>query len=430
MSRDRRAAPAVTTPPVHGPTGSVAAGDPVTSVTREPAHQPHGRGKGRTGADVVRVEGWARAPFEALADVFARVVAEQGDGAAALAVYLDGHPVVDLSYGGPGDARYLLFSVSKGVSAIAAQHAHADGRLDLDAPLCDVWPAMRRTTTRRITTRHVLSHQAGLPLVDQELTLEDHVAGKLEAALERQEPYWEPGTKHGYHAITYGALLDGVFQRALGTSVAEYIHAHIRQPLGLDLALGVPPGDNHDVLPLRTRPPMRTPLQSARPGLLFDAVGLGLLEDPSVFNQPDVLAAPWPATNLVAGARDLARLYAATVGPVDDVRLLDTESSSALARTRSIGLDEVLGEPSHFGSGVQRPTARLPLLGPASYGHDGHAGSLALADPRFSVGMAFTTNVSPPVGGASAAALTLIAAARHCLNASGRNAYRDKMSRF
>ncbi|WTT98031.1 beta-lactamase family protein [Streptomyces sp. NBC_00076] len=228
--------------------------------------------------------------------MFARVVAEQGGGVAALAICLDGHPVVDLSYGGPRGARYLLFSVSKGVSAIAAQHAHADGRLDLDAPICDVWPAMRRTATRRITTRHVLSHQAGLPLVDQELTVEDHVAGRLEAALERQEPYWEPGTKHGYHAITYGALLEGVFQRALGTSVAEYIHAHVRRPLGLDLTLGVPPSDNHDVLPLRTRSPMRTPLQSARPGLLFDAVGLGLLDDPSVFNQPDVLAAPWPAT--------------------------------------------------------------------------------------------------------------------------------------
>ncbi|MEU1933058.1 serine hydrolase domain-containing protein [Streptomyces coeruleorubidus] len=421
MSLDRRSVPAVTTSPVHGPTGSVAAGDSATSVTREPVRQPHGRATGRTEAGAVRVEGWARAPFEALADVFARVVAEQGDGAAALAIHLDGHPVVDLSHGGPSDARYLLFSVSKGVSAIAAQHAHAAGRLDLDAPICDVWPAMRRTATRRITTRHVLSHQAGLPLVDQELTVADHVAGKLETALERQEPSWEPGTKHGYHAITFGALLDGVFQRALGTSVAEYIHAHIRQPLGLDLALGVPPSDNDDVLPLRTRPPMRTPLQSARPGRLFDAVGLGLLDDPSVFNQPDVLAAPWPATNLVAGARDLARLYAATVGPVDGVRLLDTESSAALARTRSIGPDEVLGEPSHFGSGVQRPTARLPLLGPASYGHDGHAGSLALADPRFSVGMAFTTNVSPPVGGASAAALTLVAAARHCLNASGRS---------
>ncbi|MCT9138571.1 serine hydrolase domain-containing protein [Streptomyces violarus] len=421
MSWDRRSAPAVTTPPVPGPTGSVVAGDSATSGAREPAHQPHGRTTGGTGADAVRVEGWARTPFEALADVFARVVAEQGGGAAALAIYLDGHPVVDLSHGGPSDARYLLFSVSKGVSAIAAQHAHAGGQLDLDAPICDVWPAMRRTATRRITTRHVLSHQAGLPLVDQELTVEDHVAGKLETALERQEPYWEPGTKHGYHAITYGALLDGVFQRALGTSVAEYIHAHIRHPLGLDLALGVPPSDNHDVLPLRTRPPMRTPLQSARRGLLFDAVGLGLLEDPSVFNRPDVLAAPWPATNLVASARDLARLYAAAVGPVDGVRLLDAEMSAALARTHSIGLDEVLGEPSHFGSGVQRPTARLPLLGPASYGHDGHAGSLALADPRFSVGMAFTTNVSPPVGGASAAALTLVAAARHCLNAPGRN---------
>ncbi|ANS62836.1 esterase [Streptomyces lincolnensis] len=208
---------------------------------------------------------------------------------------------------------------------------------------------MRRTATRRITTRHVLSHQAGLPLVDQELTVEDHLAGRLEPALERQEPYWEPGTKHGYHAIIYGTLLDGVLRRALGTSVAEYIQAHIRQPLSLDLALGVPPPDTHAVLPLRTPPPMRTPLQSARPGLLFDAVGLGLLDDPSAFNQPDVRAAPWPATNLVASARDLARLYAASVGPVDGVRLLDAESSAALARTRSIGPDEVLGEPSHFG---------------------------------------------------------------------------------
>ncbi|MFI0450132.1 serine hydrolase domain-containing protein [Actinomadura sp. 6N118] len=367
---------------------------------------------------VVRVEGWAHAPFEAIADVFARVVAEQGCGTAALTVYMDGHPVVDLTHADhPRDARQLLFSVSKGVSAIAAQHAHAHGRLDLDAPISDVWPAMRRAATRHVTTRHVLCHQAGLPLVDRQLTVEDHVAGNLEAALERQQPYWEPGTKHGYHAITYGTLLDGVFRRALGTSVAEYIHTHIRQPLGLDLSLGAPPAHSHNVLPLRTRPPMRTPLQLTHQARLLNATGLGLLDDPSVFNRPDVLAAPWPATNIVAGARDLARLYAATVGPVDGTRLLDTENTTDLARTRSIGMDEILGEASHFGSGVQRPTTRLPLLGPASYGHDGHAGSLALADPQLSISMAFTTNLCPPVGGASAGALTLVAAARHCLSA-------------
>jgi hypothetical protein len=123
------------------------------------------------------------------------------------------------------------------------------GELDLDQPVAEYWPAFDRPATASITCRTVLAHRAGLPAVDRPLTHIQIAEGELERALERQEPYWEPGTAHGYHTITFGTLLDGIFTRAVGVSVGEYARRHIVDPLGLRLSFGVPAVDG-DIQPV------------------------------------------------------------------------------------------------------------------------------------------------------------------------------------
>lgn len=360
--------------------------------------------------------------FEPVAAIFARVVAETPGGGAAVCVYRDGVPVVDL-HGGPTygpDSRQLVFSVAKAVSAIAAHVATERGELDLDQPVATFWPEFGRTGTRAITTRTVLAQRAGLPTVDKPLTVSAILGGGLEAALEQQEPYWEPGSDHGYHTITFGTLLDGIFQRVLGMTVGAYAHHTLAEPLGLRLSFGVPDGGVDDIVAVRTSGTATVTLPGADPtaGNLLAAAGFGLLDDPTVFNSAPLRAATLPAVSVVARARDLARLLAATLGPVDGVRILQPATLEDLRATQSQGRDRVTGEISHFGTGVMLPSPRIPFLGPGSFGHDGHGGCLAAAHPESRTAYAFTTDVVPRVGGASLGALTLMATLRHRLEQS------------
>jgi CubicO group peptidase (beta-lactamase class C family) len=369
-------------------------------------------------ASTLTVHGPCSSSFAPMAAALARVVAENPDGGAAVCVYHDGEPVADLHAGATyrADTRQLVFSVAKAVSTVAVHHAADRGDLDLDRPLASCWPAFGRPSTRSVTVRTVLAHRAGLPAVDRPLTIAEIVDGGLDNALEHQEPYWEPDTAHGYHTITFGALLDGVFRRTVGVTVGEYARRHLIEPLGLRASYGLP-NDPADVAPLRSRGTVTAVLSDAGspPSALADAAGLGLLNDPTLFNSGPLATIPFPAVGVVSSARDLAHLLAPTVGEVEGARLLSGSALDQLRATHSRGHDRVIAETSHFGAGVQLPTPRIPFLGPGSFGHDGHGGALVAADPTTTTTFAFTTDVLPRIGGASTGALTLLATARQCL---------------
>ena len=241
---------------------------------------------------------------------------------------------------------------AKAVSAVAAHVAAERGDLDLDQPLASFWPEFGRASTQTITTRTVLAHRAGLPAVNGPLSVAEILGGGLERALEQQEPYWEPDCDHGYHTITFGTLLDGIFVRALGTTVGRYVHDVLAEPLGLRLSFGVPAVGVDDVVPVAFpgTATIELPPAGQSTGNLLDAAGFGLLDDPTVFNSAPLCAATMPAVSVVARARDLARLLAATCGPVDGVQLLSTATLEGLRATQSHGRDRVTGEISHFGT--------------------------------------------------------------------------------
>lgn len=369
---------------------------------------------------VASVSGHVEPPFEQVADVFARTVARQGAGGSALCVYRDGRPVLNLT-GGSYRPGYLqqVFSVSKGVVAIAAAVAHRDGLVDLDAPLADYWPEFRRSSTETVTARMILSHRSGLSAVDTPLTLADLLSGGLDEAVARQEPFWEPGTDHGYAAFTFGALMNGVFRRAVGEEVGEFIGRRLAEPLGLDLWLGLPSEHVHRVEPVEFAPPVLTPSQArgmTSPTFIPDGSFVEINADAAkFFGNPEVIRASWPAMSVVSTAHDLARAFAATLDDVDGIRLLDSSALSAMTTSRSFGPDRMVGHETHFGSGVELPHTHLPFLGERSFGHEGAGGSVACADPDLGVAVAFTTSLAPAVVGVSDQALLLLGALRHCL---------------
>jgi CubicO group peptidase (beta-lactamase class C family) len=213
----------------------------------------------KTDGRVARVDGWVHAGFEDVARLFRRQL-RRTTGGAAVGVYHRGELVVDL-WGGrrtedepwQRDTVGMCFSTTKGVTS-AALHLLADqGQIDYDAPVAAYWPQFAQGGKERITVRHVLTHSAGLHRMR---TLIDHASRMLDweymvAALERAEPAYEPGSRHGYHALTYGWLAGELVRRVAGRPIAQFVEEELARPLGLDgLYVGCPPEHRGRVAPL------------------------------------------------------------------------------------------------------------------------------------------------------------------------------------
>ncbi|MEU0086144.1 serine hydrolase domain-containing protein [Streptomyces sp. NPDC006274] len=368
------------------------------------------------GADVVDVRGTVADGFEAVADAFARNFEQRGERGAAVAVYRDGRKVVDLWAGARDvdghepwvlDTAQVVRSATKGIAAAVVLLLHQRGQIDLDAPVGTYWPEFKAAGKERVLVRHLLSHRAGLPVLDRPLTparAQDGVSGP--AALAAQAPAWEPGAEHGYHAQTYSWLIGELVRRVTGRTLGRWVAEEIARPLGLDLWIGLPAEEAHRVgrLGQITEPPTaeggglklrpkRAVAEAYRdPGSLtrraFEAIDP--LPDE---NDPAYRAAELPASGGISTARALARFYAATIGAVDGGPRLFAPATLTLARTEeSAGPDRVLVVPTRFGLGYMLHGPASPLLGPGSFGHPGRGGSLGFADGESGIALGYTTN--------------------------------------
>jgi CubicO group peptidase (beta-lactamase class C family) len=374
-------------------------------------------------ADPVAVEGSVAPGFEGVRDEFAANFAQRGDVGAAVAVYVDGEAVVDL-WGGIADPATgrrwerdtpaLVYSATKGATAVVLNLLAERGELDLDSPVAAYWPEFGAAGKDRVTVAQLASHQAGIPVPTEPLTRAELLAGApVVAALARQEPLWEPGTRHGYHALTFGWLLGELVRRVSGRSLGAVLAEEVAGPLGLDLWIGLPRDRAAAVAPLIDGVPdpaaldavtdpavrelvLRIVAAVSDPGSLFARTlstnGALPTPDATTWNDAEVHAAEQPAANGIATARSLARMYAACVGEVDGVRVL-SEKALDRARTEQVrGPDEVLIGESRFGVGFQLATPGAPLLGEGSFGHAGAGGALGFGDATARVGFGYVQN--------------------------------------
>ncbi|MET9027107.1 serine hydrolase domain-containing protein [Nocardia sp. NPDC004168] len=363
------------------------------------------------------IEGTAAAGYEAVREAFAADFTEQGDIGAAVCVYLDGRPVVDL-WGGTADpdtgrpwqrdTLQLVYSATKGVVATIAHLLAQRGELDLDAPVARYWPEFAAAGKADIPVRWLLTHQAGLAALDKPVELGDALAWTpMVDALAAQAPNWPPGTAFGYHGRTYGWLVGEVIRRVSGRTPGRFLAEEIAGPLDIDFFIGLPPSEQARVsrLVFAPAPDLTAVPEDAVPESLRPL--LAAMRDPQAlvnrafqitdpadidFNSPAVQAAELPASNGIGTARGLARLYAALVGEVEGTRLLTADTLAAASREQVAGTDHVLMLPGRYASGYMLPTAELPLGGAASFGHPGRGGSLAFADPERRLAFAYVTN--------------------------------------
>lgn len=322
----------------------------------------------------VAVGGVCDARFRQVREAFAENFARGGEVGAAVAVTVNGRLVVDLWAGHADAARTRLWarntivnvaSATKGPTAICAHHLADRGRLDLDAPVASYWPEFAQAGKAAIPVHLLLSHRAGLPAIKTPLpTGALYDWGTMTRALAAQTPWWEPGTRHGYHAFTFGWLVGEVVRRITGTPLGAYWRDEVAQPLGLDCHIGLAAEHDARVAEFIPVPPPPTGAPDFEEELLKSAgpmVAKALNNPPKTvadMNTRSWRAAEIPAGNAHTNARALARLYGALAcgGEVDSVQVLSPDGIERARAEQASGPDAVLfGLPTRFGLGFSLP---------------------------------------------------------------------------
>jgi CubicO group peptidase (beta-lactamase class C family) len=358
-----------------------------------------------------------------VADAFRRNFAERGEVGAACCVYRDGRKVVDLWGGYRDGVRKLpwnedtmvcVMSTTKGMASMALAVAHSRGLLDYDKAVADYWPEFAANGKGAVTVRQLLSHQAGLPVIDQALDLEtlaDREA--LSGIIAAQKPAWEPGTRHGYHGISLGWYEGELLRRVdpAGRSLGRFFAEEVARPLGIDFHIGLPADVDRDRLAI---------LHSYKPAEMLLHLGefparfvLGFLNPRSLtgrtfgnprvlslmdnYNRPEVQALESPASNGIGEARAIARAYGslATGGHELGIAPETLAALSESARPPSQGTrDLVLHVHSVFSLGYVKPFPRFRFGSRAglAFGTPGGGGSFGFADPDGQIGFAYVMN--------------------------------------
>ena len=369
------------------------------------------------------VHGHCDPRFESVCTVFSERIASQHEVGAAIAFSLEGELVVDL-WGGHADAARTrewqpdtlvnTYSTTKGMTTICAHRLVEQGRLDLDAPVARYWPEFAQAGKGKVPVRWLLCHKAGLPAIRKPMpkgSLYDWNA--MCEALAETEPWWQPGSKHGYSPITFGHLVGEVIRRIDGRSVGRMFRDDVAEPLGADYHIGLP-AEHHarvadmigNLIPPRREgekggPRLKGPLAQFMRDMSDPTTMVGAaFNNPSVpagaANTPEWRNAEIPAANGHGTARALARIYGALAcgGAVDGIRILERETIERACVEQAAGPDATLGGlPIRYGLGFMLQSGSMPFSpSPRAFGHPGAGGSIGIADPDRRVGYGFTMN--------------------------------------
>jgi CubicO group peptidase (beta-lactamase class C family) len=357
-----------------------------------------------------------------VADAFRRNLSSGQEVGAAVAVYRDGRKVVDL-WGGyrdgftrapwERDTIVTVFSTTKGVAALTVAVAASRGLIDYDAKVADYWPEFAQAGKGAVTVRQLLGHQAGLPAIKPPLTLADIAdPERLSKRIAAQAPLWQPGTRHGYHAITLGWYESELIRHAdpQGRTLGRYFAEEIAAPLDLDFYIGLPASVDRNrvallhpfakrdaLLHLNTLPP-RLAAAFVNP---FSLVGRATtlatsVKDLDALNRDELRVLEMPGMNGMGTARSIAKLYgsAATGGSEMGLSPNVCEALEGAAVPPTMGVrDKVMHFDTSYSLGLGKPTSTF-VFGSSdrAYGWPGAGGSFGFADPETGVGFGYVMN--------------------------------------
>lgn len=358
------------------------------------------------------INGLVEPGFGGVADALRANFERRGEVGAACCVYVDGQPVVDI-WAGLADATTnrpwqaetiaLAFSTTKGATAICANLLIERGLLDPDQRIAEIWPEFGTRAKVDLPVRALLSHRAGLPVIEGDFTLEQALSwDPVVEQLATQTPRWDwHESAPGYHVRSYGWITGEIVRRITGRTIGRFFAEEIAAPLGLEWWIGLPEPEEPRVATLLPPPPPEDPVirelieTFTAPGTMTGDAMSGpsnLFHYDEMWNTRQLHAPELPSSNGIASARAMARLYAATVGDVDGHRVLAPETVQRATQIESDGNDRVVGVPMRFGLGFSLGPSLPPACGPAAFGHPGAGGALGFADPDARIGFGYVMN--------------------------------------
>lgn len=346
--------------------------------------------------------------FRAVGEQFQANFAERDDGAAACAVIHRGELVVDLWGGGwQPNSLVNVFSTTKGMTALCAHILIDRGQLDVDAPVAQYWPEFAQGGKASMPVRYLLSHRAGLngfrePITHEELYAWYPACERLAAA----EPWWTPGSRSSYHAMTFGFLVGEVVRRIAGKTVGQFFRSQVADKLGdVDFYIGVPESEHHRIVDVFGGGGGLAKPKDADPSIIAMVKNTPRIA-PDAVNSAAWRSAELPAGNGHGDARSLARVYAALAsgGALGGVRLVSTPAIERMREPQPEGVDMYIGSLAG-GATMAWRLGFMPNLGgygptQTSFGHTGFGGSFAMCDPESELSIAYVTsklvNGGPP----------------------------------
>jgi CubicO group peptidase (beta-lactamase class C family) len=350
---------------------------------------------------------------ERLSQLFRENFERYGELGAAISVWQHGKQVLEL-HGGFRDAKreqpwtadtiVLLWSATKGLGSACLLHALQEHDVELERSVAEFWPEFGQAGKSEITFAQLLSHQAGLSALQQPADVLDYAA--VIAALEKQKPLWPPGTAHGYHARTFGFLVDECVRRITGNRVAKYWREIFAEPLGLDIWIGLPASEDHRTATIYAakaggeQKPAEFYRELSTPGTLVQKTFTSPpgLHSIAAMNKRENRAASIVSFSGIGRASSLAKFYGmlANGGEIDGQRYFKRETIAQMTTTLACGIDRILQIPTAFSAGFMKdpPDSSRRIFGPSrsAFGHPGAGGSNAFADPENGIGFAYVMN--------------------------------------
>jgi CubicO group peptidase (beta-lactamase class C family) len=336
-----------------------------------------------------------------------------GELGAAVSVWQDGKPIVDL-YGGFCDARHekpweadtlvLVWSATKGIGSACVLHVLQEHRIGIERTVAEIWPEFAQAGKEKITLAQLLSHKAGLCALDARVDVLDYSA--VIRAIEAQKPLWPPGTAHGYHARTFGFLLDELVRRIDGRTLSQYWREVFAQPLSLDFWIGLPQEENARVAPVYAAKSGKPPEPKKFYSDLVTPETLACktftspygLNSVSGMNTPDMRAQPVVSFGGIGSASALAKFYfmLANRGKLEGQTFFSEKTIAWMTRALADGMDRVFQLPTAFSAGFMKDprNAAGRMFGPSAnaFGHPGAGGANAFSDPENRLAFSYVMN--------------------------------------
>jgi CubicO group peptidase (beta-lactamase class C family) len=370
-----------------------------------------------------KLEGECDARFRGVLEEFERNFTERGEVGASACLTLGGHTVVDL-WGGLArpaervpwerDTVSIVFSCTKGATALAAHMLSSRGALDIDAPVAEYWPEFARKGKERATVKMMLDHSVGLPAF--KTPLRPGGCNDWDYMIEMladEEPFWEPGIRNGYHMINFGWTVGELVRRASQRSLGTFFREEIAEPLGVEFWIGAPESVESRIAPMMMYAP--------QPGDSPSEFMVKVMTEPTSIQSLSLLngggfdpnsrachAAEIGGAGGISNARGLAGIYApfANGGSLGGKQFVDPKT---LARMGEVSMatnrDATLGIPTRFALGFMKSMDNRrrafgdkdsAILSASAFGHVGAGGSIGFADPDEGLSFGYSMNQMGP----------------------------------